>query len=147
LRVRLVFFFVVVIAFLPVWLALAVLRASRSTSISTLAGRGESTRIHMFRAGGFTASAPPETGRRHETNRSLPAGRPPLPPVGSRWRSRRDDRLFGTRPPADVQAAIRVIRRQLPPYVAETNRALGEVSHPDSGRLTGLVSGQVRVGD
>ena len=43
-----------------------------------------------------------------------------------------------TRPPADVQAAIRTVRRQLAPYVAEANRALGEARHPDAERLQGI---------
>jgi hypothetical protein len=50
-----------------------------------------------------------------------------------------------TRPPADVQAAIRVIGRQLPPYVAEANRALGEVSHPEAERLQGIGDRLVRA--
>ena len=56
--------------------------------------------------------------------------RPSLPP---RWRD-----VPRLRPPTDVQAAIRTIRRQLPPYVAEANRALGEARHPDAERLQGI---------
>jgi hypothetical protein len=50
-----------------------------------------------------------------------------------------------TRPPADVQAAIRVIGRQLPPYVAEANRAFGETGHPEAERLQGIGDRLVRA--
>lgn len=43
-----------------------------------------------------------------------------------------------TRPPARIQSAVHTINRYMPEYVAESNKALEAVDHPDKERLTGI---------
>ena len=43
-----------------------------------------------------------------------------------------------TRPPQRIQDAIHTANRYMPEYVAESNKALEAVDHPDKERLTGI---------
>jgi len=42
------------------------------------------------------------------------------------------------RPPRRIQDAIHTVNRYMPGYVAEANKALEAVDHPDKERLTGI---------
>jgi len=42
------------------------------------------------------------------------------------------------RPPRRIQDAIHTVNRYMPGYVAEANKALAAVDHPDKERLTGI---------
>ena len=42
-----------------------------------------------------------------------------------------------TQPPQEIQSAVQTMDRYMPEYVTESNKALKNVEHPESERLTG----------